>query len=98
MILHTAWDVSCSTSTYGQYELTYLLATIFTNDITRALRVSGKIQSGTVSINSAFFPSPVTPFGGFKQSGYGRESGWDGLRQYLQAKTVHINMNMPKKG
>jgi aldehyde dehydrogenase (NAD+) len=80
------------------YELTFFLATIFTNDIARALRVAGKIQSGTVSINSSFFPSPATPFGGYKQSGYGRESGRDGLKQYLQAKTIHINMNTSKQG
>ena len=37
--------------------------------------------------------SPQTPFGGFKESGIGRESGVEGLRQYLQPKTIHINLS-----
>lgn len=56
-------------TTYG------LGSTVYTNDIARALRVAGQIEAGTVGINSAFNTSPQTPFGGFKQSGYGRESG-----------------------
>lgn len=72
-------------------------ATIYTGDIARALRVAGKIEAGTVGINSAFATSPQTPFGGVKQSGYGRESGVEGLKEYLQPKTIHINMNVPPK-
>lgn len=48
---------------------------IFTRDIGRALRVAAQIESGTVSINAACMPSFQTPFGGYKQSGYGRECG-----------------------
>jgi aldehyde dehydrogenase (NAD+) len=73
-------------------------ATIYTSDIARALRVAGQIEAGTVGINSAFATSPQTPFGGFKQSGYGRESGIEGIKNYLQPKTIHINMTLqPKK-
>lgn len=72
-------------------------ATVYTSDIARALRVAGKIEAGTVGINSAFNTSPQTPFGGHKQSGYGRESGPEGLKEYLQPKTIHINMNAPSK-
>ncbi|KAF2171573.1 hypothetical protein M409DRAFT_50987 [Zasmidium cellare ATCC 36951] len=78
-------------TTYG------LGSTVYTNDIARALRVAGKIEAGTVGINSAFNTSPQTPFGGFKQSGYGRESGPEGLKEYVQPKTIHINMNVGKK-
>ncbi|GAB7331932.1 hypothetical protein MBLNU13_g03854t1 [Cladosporium sp. NU13] len=70
---------------------------VYTSDIARAMRVAGKIEAGTVGINSAFATSQQTPFGGFKQSGYGRESGVEGLKQYLQPKTIHINMNIGKK-
>jgi len=73
----------------------HTLATIFTSDIGRALRVASKVEAGTVSINSAFSASPQTPFGGFKQSGIGREGGSQGLKEYLQTKTIHINMNLP---
>ena len=78
-------------TTYG------LGSTVYTSDIARALRVAGKIEAGTVGINSAFATSPQTPFGGVKQSGIGRESGEEGLKHYLQAKTIHINMNVGKK-
>ena len=76
-------------TTYG------LGSTIYTSDIARALRIAGQIEAGTVGINSAFNTSPQTPFGGFKQSGYGRESGPEGIKEYLQPKTIHINMNVP---
>ncbi len=72
-------------------------ATVYTSDIARALRVAGKIEAGTVGINSAFNTSPQTPFGGFKQSGIGRESGPEGIKAYVQPKTIHINMNVPVK-
>lgn len=72
-------------------------ATVFTTDITRALRVAGRLEAGTVGINAAFATNVQTPFGGVKQSGYGRESGHEGLKGYLQQKTIHINMNMPKR-
>lgn len=70
-------------------------ATIYTSDIARALRVADQIEAGTVGINSAFNTSPQTPFGGYKQSGLGRESGFAGLHAYLQPKTIHINMKTP---
>ncbi|KAF2208415.1 hypothetical protein CERZMDRAFT_101482 [Cercospora zeae-maydis SCOH1-5] len=69
-------------------------STIYTADTSRALRVAGQIEAGTVGINSSFMTSTATPFGGFKQSGYGRESGAAGLKEYLQAKTIHIRMDV----
>ncbi|EXJ63692.1 hypothetical protein A1O7_00027 [Cladophialophora yegresii CBS 114405] len=79
-------------TTYG------LGSSIFTSDIARALRVASKIEAGNVGVNQAYKVSPQTPFGGYKQSGHGRESGYEGLRGYLQAKTITINMDLaPKK-
>lgn len=75
--------------------LTKSIATIYTGDIARALRIAGRIEAGTVGINSSFMTSPQTPFGGYKQSGIGRESGPEGLHAYLQPKTIHVNMNAP---
>ncbi len=72
-------------------------ATIFTSDVARALRVAHAVEAGTVGINSAFNISIQTPFGGWKQSGYGRESGEEGLKEYLQAKAIHINLNVTKR-
>lgn len=67
-------------------------ACIYTSDIARALRVAGKIEAGTVAINSIYLPDIQAPWGGFKQSGLGRECGRAGLDAYLQAKTIKINM------
>lgn len=59
------------------------------------MRVQAELEAGTVSINSSFWPSITTPFGGYKQSGYGREGGLEGIKAFLQPKTVNINMKMP---
>ncbi|KUJ08169.1 putative aldehyde dehydrogenase [Mollisia scopiformis] len=76
---------------------TGLSATIYTSDLNRALRVSAKIESGNVSINAPHFPVHTVPFGGFKESGSGKELGKYGLREYLQTKTVLINMKLVPK-
>lgn len=73
-------------------------STLYTSDIARALRVASKIEAGCVGINSAFAASPQTPFGGFKESGYGKESGVEGLKAYLQPKSIHINMTLKPNG
>ncbi len=67
-----------------------LAACIYTTDLTRALRVASKLESGGVSINTPHLPSRNTPFGGIKQSGYGKELGKHGLLSYLEPKTIHI--------
>ena len=71
-----------------------LSATVYTGSTSRALRVASKIKAGTIAINSTFMPDTNTPFGGYKQSGNGRELGKEGLMSYLQAKTIKINMNV----
>lgn len=76
-------------TTYG------LAATVYTSDVTRALRVSSALESGSVSINAPFMPDVQMPFGGWKQSGVGRELGEEGLKAYLEVKSVFVNMNMP---
>ncbi|KAH7463338.1 Aldehyde dehydrogenase [Fusarium oxysporum f. sp. matthiolae] len=67
-------------------------STIYTADIARALRMAGQIEAGTIGINTGFVPNKATPFGGWKESGLGREGGSEGIKGYLQAKTIHINM------
>jgi len=75
--------------------VTGLSSQIYTSDMVRALRVSGKIEAGSVSVNAPFFPSVQAPFGGWKDSGVGSELGKYGLQQYLQTKTININMKLP---
>jgi aldehyde dehydrogenase (NAD+) len=79
----TTYGLGCRSSHSFHDFADLLLATIYTADIARALRVAGQIEAGTVGINSAFATSPQTPFGGWKSSGYGRESGIEGLKNYL---------------
>ncbi|KAH7389973.1 aldehyde dehydrogenase [Pyrenochaeta sp. MPI-SDFR-AT-0127] len=74
-----------------------LAASVYTNDLTRALRMSSAIESGCVAINSPLLPELNTAFGGIKQSGRGRELGIYGLYEYLEPKSVHINLNFAPK-
>jgi len=66
-------------------------AGVFTENVSRALRVSKAIRSGIVWVNTYRAISPISPFGGFGQSGYGREAGMDVIHDYTRTKTVWIN-------
>jgi aldehyde dehydrogenase (NAD+) len=68
-----------------------LAAAVWTNDIGRAIRMSEKLQAGTVWVNTYRAVSFMAPFGGYKDSGLGRENGIDAIRAYLQTKSVWIN-------
>jgi acyl-CoA reductase-like NAD-dependent aldehyde dehydrogenase len=67
-----------------------LSATVFGADDERATAVSRRIRAGTVSINGGMWYAPDAPFGGYKQSGIGREMGVAGLEEYLEAKTLAV--------
>ncbi|OJJ44566.1 hypothetical protein ASPZODRAFT_18142 [Penicilliopsis zonata CBS 506.65] len=73
-------------TTYG------LGAAVFTRDIERAHRVAQEIEAGMVWINSSNDSDFRVPFGGFKQSGIGRELGEAGLEAYSQTKAIHVNL------
>ncbi|MSO92820.1 MAG: aldehyde dehydrogenase [Rhodospirillales bacterium] len=64
---------------------------IFAKDIARAMRVSKAIRAGIVWINTYRAVSPIAEFGGFKNSGYGREGGFQGIMDYTRSKTTWIN-------
>jgi len=68
-----------------------LAAGIFTADIGRALRITKGIRSGIVWVNTYRMVSPLAPFGGYKDSGYGRESGLEAIYDYTRSKTVWLN-------
>jgi succinate-semialdehyde dehydrogenase/glutarate-semialdehyde dehydrogenase len=65
-----------------------LAAYAFTTDLNRALRVAEKLEAGTIGINDAVPSTSNCPFGGFKQSGWGRELGSEGLDAFLETKHV----------
>lgn len=69
-----------------------LAASIWTNDISRANRVAAKVESGIIWINCWLLRDLRTPFGGMKNSGVGREGGWEALRFFTEAKNVCIEL------
>ena len=68
-----------------------LAAGVWSRDIPRAIEVVNRLRAGTVWVNDFHLISPAAPFGGYKQSGVGREHGEWGLKNYLEVKTVHVN-------
>ncbi|HEX7877761.1 MAG TPA: aldehyde dehydrogenase family protein [Candidatus Eisenbacteria bacterium] len=70
-----------------------LAAGLWTNDLRRAHRLSARLEAGTVWVNTYNFYDPAAPFGGYKQSGFGRELGMHALAEYTQVKTVWIDLN-----
>ena len=67
-----------------------LAAGVWTSDIGRALRMSEKLKAGTVWVNTYRAVSFMSPFGGYKRSGQGRESGQESIKEFLQVKSVWI--------
>jgi aldehyde dehydrogenase (NAD+) len=68
-----------------------LAAGVWTQSINRAINVSNSIRAGTVWVNTYRAVSFLSPFGGYKQSGLGRENGIEAIREYLQTKSVWIS-------
>ncbi|CAG8491700.1 20641_t:CDS:2, partial [Racocetra persica] len=71
-----------------------LTAAVFTKDITRAIKISNMLKAGTVWVNCYNLIDANAPFGGYKESGIGRELGKYALDQYTQVKTVQINLGI----
>jgi aldehyde dehydrogenase (NAD+) len=69
-----------------------LAAAIFTQDVNRAIETAAKLKAGTVWINCVNTLNAQVPFGGFKQSGIGREMGEYALSHYTNVKAVHVNL------
>ncbi|MGH2877389.1 MAG: NAD-dependent succinate-semialdehyde dehydrogenase [Solirubrobacteraceae bacterium] len=69
-----------------------LVAYVFTRDLNRALRVCERLETGMVGLNQGMVSNAQAPFGGVKQSGFGREGGHEGIEEYLETKYVAINL------
>jgi aldehyde dehydrogenase (NAD+) len=69
-----------------------LAAAVWTRDISKAHRIARAIKAGTVWINTYNLYDPALPFGGFKESGFGRDQGKDALEKYTQTKSVWVNL------
>ncbi|KAH8926104.1 putative indole-3-acetaldehyde dehydrogenase [Atractiella rhizophila] len=72
-----------------------LAAAVFSRDITRATKVAHKLKAGTAWINCYNQLHAQVPFGGFKESGIGRELGEYALQNYTAVKSVHVNLGAP---
>ena len=67
-----------------------LSAGVWSADEERAMAVARRIRAGTVNVNGGNFYAADAPFGGYKQSGIGREMGREGFEEYLETKTIAI--------
>ena len=69
-----------------------LVAYVYTRDLERAFRVCEGIESGMIGLNQGVVSNPAAPFGGVKQSGFGREGGFEGVGEYLETKYVALGV------
>jgi succinate-semialdehyde dehydrogenase / glutarate-semialdehyde dehydrogenase len=69
-----------------------LVAYVYTRDLSRALRVCEAIETGMVGLNRGAVSNAAAPFGGVKQSGFGREGGFEGIDEYLETKYVALSL------
>jgi succinate-semialdehyde dehydrogenase/glutarate-semialdehyde dehydrogenase len=69
-----------------------LVAYVYTRDIKRAFRVCEALETGMIGLNQGLVSNPAAPFGGVKQSGFGREGGAEGIHEYLEVKYVAMNL------
>ncbi|MEJ8566226.1 aldehyde dehydrogenase family protein [Elongatibacter sediminis] len=70
-----------------------LAASIWTRDLQRAHQIAARVEAGLVWINCHAVADPAIAFGGYKQSGWGRENGWEGMEQYLESKSIVANVS-----
>jgi len=68
-------------------------AGIYTTNLNHAHKLAARIESGNVWINCYSMLDAAMPFGGYKQSGWGRELGEEGLNAYLETKAVYVSLN-----
>ncbi|EHN11019.1 Aldehyde dehydrogenase [Patulibacter medicamentivorans] len=74
-----------------------LSAAVWSGDYERALEVAAKLEAGTVWVNDVHMVTPELPFGGYKQSGLGRELGPDALNEYSEVKHIHVDLSQRRE-
>ncbi|WP_322057049.1 aldehyde dehydrogenase family protein [Paraburkholderia sp. J63] len=79
---------AANATTYG------LAASIWTSNLARAHKMASRMEAGIVNVNALSSPDATLPYGGYKQSGWGRERGFDAIELYTQVKAVAVNLNI----
>ncbi|TMK82028.1 MAG: aldehyde dehydrogenase family protein, partial [Actinobacteria bacterium] len=74
-----------------------LAGAVWSSDASRAVRVAERLRTGTVWINDYHMINPRYPFGGYKQSGIGREHGEVGFNEYRELKHIHVDLGGPSR-
>jgi succinate-semialdehyde dehydrogenase/glutarate-semialdehyde dehydrogenase len=69
-----------------------LISYVYSGALDRAIRVSEAMESGMVAINRGVISDPAAPFGGYKESGLGREGGFDGIHEFLEKKFIGVTI------
>jgi succinate-semialdehyde dehydrogenase/glutarate-semialdehyde dehydrogenase len=69
-----------------------LISYVYSENLKRAIQISEAIESGMVAINRGLISDPAAPFGGVKQSGLGREGGFDGIHEFLESKYIGVEI------
>jgi succinate-semialdehyde dehydrogenase/glutarate-semialdehyde dehydrogenase len=69
-----------------------LISYVFSSSLGRAIHIAEAMESGMVAINKGVISDPAAPFGGVKQSGLGREGGFDGIHEFLQTKYIGVEI------
>ena len=67
-----------------------LVSYVYTRDLQRGLSVSERLESGMVGLNRGLVSDPAAPFGGFKQSGLGREGGHEGMLEFTESQYIAV--------
>ncbi|MDX1584424.1 MAG: aldehyde dehydrogenase family protein, partial [Thermoanaerobaculia bacterium] len=76
--------------TKGNQTVYGLAAAVWTRDVSKAHKIARALKAGTVWVNTYNLYDPALPFGGFKESGFGRDQGRDALEKYTQTKSVWV--------
>jgi succinate-semialdehyde dehydrogenase/glutarate-semialdehyde dehydrogenase len=69
-----------------------LISYVYSEDLKRAIQIAEALESGMVAINRGMISDPAAPFGGVKQSGLGREGGFDGIHEFLETKYIGVEI------
>ena len=93
MVVVIPFDTEAEAVAIANDSIYGLSGSLWTNDLKRALRVARAVRTGVLSVNSSSSVHLQGPFGGFKQSGLGRELGMHAMEHYTELKNIYFETN-----